>query len=123
MGERSCSRKNRSRNEVFSMLMFPVKSLAARKPERNWTSSKVATSFKFSSRNWKRPCIKLTRRTSGVNAGTSSLSSGCTEIDAPGVMLAVGDVGGVLVGAGTVVDATVGETADWLPWLGTGRVV
>src|SRR4051812_42398435 len=49
------------------MLALPRSSVDLRRVERNPTFSKVATGFPFTSRKWKLPFVRFTRRTSGVN--------------------------------------------------------
>src|SRR5579884_73766 len=81
-GERSCSRKQRSRRETLATLASPRRASALWRLVRNSTPVKLASSAPVWSRNVKFPFLMLKRRTSGAigpafSSGDSILGAIC----------------------------------------------
>src|SRR5436189_4894937 len=65
--------KNLSRSEIFSMLALPLIAVAVRKLESKLSPINFAISRPPESRKVKLPCLRLTRRTSGVNGAAEAV--------------------------------------------------
>src|SRR5450432_4521006 len=93
--------KNLSRNEIFSMLVLPLIAVAVRKLESKSSPMNLAITLPAESRKVKLPCLRLTRRTSGVNGRVGGVAAATSLGELPGS-------GAV----GSTTDAALGTAAD-----------